>query len=149
MTSPVVPEPVSAAASRLWREITVQVREVCILRRQGRHGAATSIFENELPTLLRSWFSECGLPAPDAKDRLSRLFEDEQARVESNWMIARFLANESPDVAAHTRRLIAFAPDAAPGMWFPAIGPSRIRIDDVNEMIDAARESARPAPCFP
>ena len=119
------------------------------MRRQGRHGAASQIFEHELPPLLRSWFGECGLAAPDAKARLSKLFEDEQTRIESNWVIARFLTNDRAEAAAHTRRLTAFGPEATPGMWFPALPPSRIRIDDVVEMIDAARESARPAPCFP
>lgn len=147
-------EPATAEATRLWREIGHQVREACILRRQGRHRAAAAILEGDLPRLIRSWATESALPAAEAKARLNQLFNDEQARVESHWIIARFLAEErAPDAAV--RHLNAFSPATgvpAAGLLFPAIAPRRIPIADVTDMIDAARDLERTAaqrPFFP
>ncbi len=144
-------------AERLWREIAGHLREACILRRQGRHKAAATILEGQLPPLIRQWASECALPGEEAKARLNRLFNDEQSRVESHWIIARFLAEEHTDSA--TRHLTAFPanssalpeearpffPPAAhnTAMLFPAIAPRRIPIADVADMIDVARDLER------
>lgn len=155
----------TAEVERLWREIAVHLREACILRRQGRHQAAATILERELPPLVRDWAAESALPAEAAKARLNQLFNDEQARVESHWIIARFLAQEHTDSA--TRHLAAFpaATAALPGdvtsffapaahnvaMLFPAIPPRRIPIGDVVDMIDSARDLDRAAagrPCL-
>ena len=133
----------TAEAERLWVEIAGQVREACILRRQGRHHATTEILERALPPLIRSWSAECALPAAEAKARLNQLFSEEQARVESHWIMARFLSDDP----AAARRLSAFPSEptsmGAAAMWFPAIAPRRIRLDDVADMIDAARELDR------
>jgi hypothetical protein len=147
----------TAEADRLWREIAVHLREACILRRQGRHQAASMILERELPPLVRSWAAECVLPSEEAKARLNRLFNDEQARVESHWIIARFLKDERTADSA-VRHLAAFPTDVGPGqhsplsnpasaqaMFFPAIAPRRIPIADVVDMIDAARDLERAA----
>ena len=159
--------PTAADADRLWREIAVQLREACILRRQGRHHAAAEILERELPPLIRQWAVDCALPAAEAKARLNQLFADEQARVESHWIIARFLAaNNAPGSA--TDRLVAFpsAPAALPpgtqtlfaspaphatsaAMFFPAIAPRRIPVADGVGMIDASQELARTAALHP
>ena len=168
MPSPVPnTEQATAEAERLWRLIAGHLREACILRRQGRHHAAAEILERELPPLIRQWSTECALPAADAKARLNQLFTDEQARVESHWIIARFLAaNNAPVPAAD--RLVAFptAPAALPAgmqsffaaptsqatsaaMFFPAIAPRRIPIADVVDMIDASQEIARTAALHP
>ncbi len=144
-------------AERLWREIAGQLREACILRRQGRHSAAATILEGQLPPLIRSWAAECALPGDEAKARLNQLFTDEQARVESHWIIARFLAEEHADSAS--RHLVAFpaCPAALPAgvqsffppparnaaMLFPAIPPRRIPLGDVVDMIDVARDLDR------
>ena len=132
-------------AQRLWREITGEVREACILRRQGRHQATTTILEHTLPPLIRSWSSESALPAAEAKARLNELFTQEQARIESHWLMARFLNEDT--AAATTRYLSAFpAAPASPNpvpMWLPAIGARRIPLDDVADMIDAARDLDR------
>ena len=153
----------TAEADRLWRLIAGHLREACILRRQGRHHAAAAILERELPPIIREWAAACTLPAAEAKTRLNQLFTDEQARVESHWIIARFLAaNNAPGNAAD--RLVAFpaAPAVAPSgmqsffaappsqatsaaMFFPAIAPRRIPIADVVDMIDATQEIARSA----
>ena len=132
-------------AQRLWREITGEVREACILRRQGRHQATTTILEHTLPPLIRSWSSDCALPSAEAKARLNQLFTEEQARVESHWLMARFLNEDH--AAATTRYLSAFpaapaVPSPAP-MWFPAITPRRIPLGEVADMIDIARELDR------
>lgn len=144
-------------AERLWREIAGHLREACILRRQGRHQAAAAILERELPPLIRLWAAESALPSEEAKSRLNRLFNDEQARVESHWIIARFLS-ENPAADSAVRHLVAFpsAPISSPGqssyfvpaspapaMLFPAIAPRRIPIADVVDMIDAARDLDR------
>ena len=144
-------DPTAADADRLWREIAVQLREACILRRQGRHQAAAEILERELPPLIRQWAVDCALPAAEAKARLNQLFADEQARVESHWIIARLLADERTTDSA-VRHLAAFpaGSPSAPTMLFPAIAPRHIPIADVVDMIDAARElersSRRPSP---
>ena len=134
-------------AERLWREIAGQVREACILRRQGRHHATSEILEHTLPPLIRSWGTECALPSTEAKSRLSRLFTEEQSRIESHWIMARFLNDERAATAA--RYLSAFpATPASPNsaaMWFPAIAPRRIPLGDVADMIDTARELDRRA----
>ena len=160
-------EETTAEADRLWRLIAGHLREACILRRQGRHHAAAEILERELPPLIRQWSTECALPTAEAKARLNQLFTDEQARVESHWIIARFLAaNNDPGNAAD--RLVAFptAPAATPSgmqslfaappsqatsaaMFFPAIAPRRIPIADVVDMIDATQEIARTATLHP
>ncbi len=152
-------------AERLWREIAGHLREACILRRQGRHQAAAAILERELPPLIRLWAAESALPSEEAKSRLNQLFTDEQARVESHWIIARFLT-ENPAADSAVRHLVAFpttpagtpsgsrsffAPvGSAPAMVFPAIAPRRIPIADVVDMIDAARDldraGSRPSP---
>ena len=153
----------TAEADRLWRLIAGHLREACILRRQGRHHAAAAILERELPPIIRQWAAACTLPAAEAKTRLNQLFNDEQARVESHWIIARFLANNTgTDASAH--QLVAFprsAPDLPQGMrsfiaptasnepsaatYFPAIAPRRIPIANVVDMIDDAQEFARTA----
>ena len=160
-------EPATVEADRLWRLIAGHLREACILRRQGRHHAATAILERELPPLIREWSAQCALPTEEAKARLNQLFSDEQARVESHWIIARFLAaNNAPGNAAD--RLVAFpaAPAVAPSgmqsffaappsqatsaaMFFPAIAPRRIPVADVVDMIDASQELARTAALHP
>lgn len=134
-------------ADRLWREIANHLREACILRRQGRHQAAATILERELPQLIRFWSAESALPAEEAKSRLNQLFADEQARVESHWIIARFLTEERTADQA-VRQLAAFpaAPATAlSAMIFPAIAPRHIPIADVVDMIDAARDLDRAA----
>lgn len=152
-------EPATVEADRLWRLIAGHLREACILRRQGRHHAATAILERELPPLIREWSAQCALPTEEAKARLNQLFSDEQARVESHWIIARFLADKTTPVAS-AERLVAF-PAALPGlpcafgqatvhstsaaMFFPSIAPRRIPIADVVDMIDASQEIARTA----
>ena len=144
-------DPTAAEAERLWREIAAQLREACILRRQGRHHAAAEILERELPPLIRQWAGACALPSAEAKARLKQLFADEQARVESHWIIARLLADERTSDSA-VRHLAAFpaGSPSAPTMLFPAIAPRHIPIADVTDMIDAARElersSLRPSP---
>ncbi len=146
-----------AEADRLWREIAVQLREACILRREGRHQAAAAILEHDLPALVRDWSAKADLPPAEAKARLNQLFNEEQARVESHWIMARFLAQEQ--AAATARNLSAFPSvvAAAPAdaaavltpmiprgtMLFPAIAPRRIPISDVVDMIDAARDLER------
>jgi len=155
-------EPTAAESERLWRVIAGHLREACILRRQGRHRAAATILERELPPLIRLWAAECALPAAEAKARLNQLFTDEQARVESHWIIARFLS-EAPAADSAARQLLAFPGTpaglpqgqqsyfspvstngpAAPAMFFPAIAPRRIPITDVVDMIDATRELER------
>ena len=168
MPSPVLnTEQATAEAERLWRLIAGHLREACILRRQGRHHAAAEILEHELPPLIRQWSTECALPTAEAKARLNQLFTDEQARVESHWIIARFLAaNNAPGPA--TDRLVAFpsAPAGLPpgtqtlfaspaphatsaAMFFPAIAPRRIPVADVVDMIDASQEIARTAALHP
>ncbi len=152
------PVEATVEAERLWREIGGQVREACILRRQGRHQAAATILEQGLPALIRSWAAESSLATAEAKAQLNRLFQDEQARVESHWIMARFIADGQPHDSA-VRQLAAFpgAPMAAPAdrpcftgaapsaraMVFPAIAPRRIPIEDVVDMIDAARDLER------
>ena len=152
-------EPATVEADRLWRLIAGHLREACILRRQGRHHAATAILERELPSLIREWSAQCALPTEEAKARLNQLFSDEQARVESHWIIARFLTDKTTPVAS-VDRLVAF-PAALPGqqcafgqatshstsaaMFFPSIAPRRIPIADVVDMIDASQEIARAA----
>jgi hypothetical protein len=164
MPSPVPStEQSTAEADRLWRLIAGHLREACILRRQGRHHAAATILEHELPPLIRQWSTECALPSAEAKSRLNQLFSDEQSRVESHWIIARFLAaNNVPD--ADIGRLVAFpTTPAAPSsgiqsffsgpasqatsaaMFFPSIAPRRIPIGDVVDMIDASQEIVRTA----
>lgn len=138
----------SVEAERLWREIGGQVREACILRRQGRHHATTEILEHTLPPLIRSWGAQCTLPAAEAKARLNQLFTEEQARVESHWIMARFL-NDDRATAAAAQHLSAFpsaplSPNAS-AMWFPAIAPRRIPLNDVADMIDVARDLDRRA----
>lgn len=146
MPTPALTEPIPAEAERLWREIAGHVREACILRREGRHLAAAEILERTLPPMIRAWAGECTLPAAEAKARLNRLFNEEQARVESHWLMARFLSEDS--TAAHTvRQLSAYpavpvAPSPA-AMWCPPIAPRRIPLDAVVEMIDAARDLER------
>lgn len=135
----------SVEAERLWREIAGQVREACILRRQGRHHATSTILEHALPPLIRSWAAECALPAAEAKARLNKLFSEEQDRVESHWIMARFLNDDRRAMA--TNHLNAFpavpsSPSPAP-MWFPAIAPRRIPLGDVADMIDVARDLER------
>lgn len=140
-------EQTAAETERLWREIAGYVREACILRRQGRHQSAATIFERELPSLIRLWAAASALPAEEAKDRLNRLFSDEQARVESHWIIARFLTEERTADQA-VRQLAAFPSVPSPAtsaMVFPAIAPRRIPIADVVDMIDAARDLDRAA----
>ena len=153
-------EQTTAEADRLWREIAGQLREACILRRQGRHQSAATILERGLPPLIRFWAAATRLPSAEAKARLNQLFNDEQARVESHWIIARFLA-ENPAADSAVRQLVAFpsapatAPDgqpsffapvsSSPAMVFPAIAPRRIPIADVVDMIDAARDIDRAA----
>ena len=148
MPTPAITEPIPAEAERLWREIAGQVREACILRRQGRHLAAAEILEHTLPPMIRSWSGECALPAAEAKARLNQLFNEEQARVESHWLMARFLSDER-SVADTARQLTAFpAVPVSPSpsaMWFPAIAPRRIPLDAVVDMIDAARDLERSA----
>lgn len=152
-------EPATVETDRLWRLIAGHLREACILRRQGRHHAATSILERELPPLIREWSAQCALPTEEAKARLNQLFSDEQARVESHWIIARFLA-DTPAPVTSAERLVAF-PSALPdlqcasapatahstsaAMFFPSIAPRRIPIADVTDMIDAARDLERVA----
>jgi hypothetical protein len=147
MALPAAPETISAEADRVWRQIAAQFREACILRRQGRYAASAKLMEGELQPLIRDWFTLSGVPAEIAKERLAQLFNEEQARVESNWIIARFLADDPNVAAGHTRRLAAFAAGAAStGTWYPAIAPRQIPLDDVVDMIDAARASERLVP---
>lgn len=136
-------------AERLWREIAGQVREACILRRQGRHQATAEILERTLPPLIRSWATACKLPAPEAKARLNQLFNDEQARVESHWIMSRFLTDKQASLTADAaaRHLTAFPPTPTVSgpvtTWSPAIAPRRIPLGDVADMIDAARDLER------
>ncbi|MFT3829168.1 MAG: hypothetical protein QM691_05605 [Opitutaceae bacterium] len=118
-----------------------------------------TILERELPPLVRDWAADSALPSEEAKARLNQLFNDEQARVESHWIIARFLAQEHTGASA--RQLTAFPaiPAALTGevaacvtpaprnvaMLCPAIAPRRIPIADVVDMIDAARDLERAA----
>ena len=103
--------------------------------RQGRHAAAAAILERDLPPGSREWYAASGLPAAAAKERLGRLFNEEQARVESHWIRARVGAAPAPASAP--------ASPPYPGMQFAPIGPRRIPVDDVTDMIDAARELSR------
>lgn len=137
VTSPIA----SAAAQQLWSELTRLFREACVLRRQGRHNAAAAILEKQLPAMIRGWAAESRLSANAAKARLQEMFSDEQARVESAWLISRFSA-ESPVTAAAAAPLAqpAARPAAA---WYPPISPRRIPIDDVVGMIDMVREHER------
>jgi hypothetical protein len=143
-----ITEPLTVEAERLWREIAGQVREACILRRQGRHLAATEILEHTLPPLIRSWAGESALPAAEAKARLNQLFTEEQARVESHWLMARFL-NDDRAAATAARQLNTFpavpVSSVPSAMWFPSIAPRRIPLDAVVDMIDAARDLERSA----
>jgi hypothetical protein len=111
------------------------------------------ILEQALPPLIREWSAVCGLPSDEAKARLRQLLADEQGRIESNWIVSRFLADDPETVAAQTRRFtaqpVAPAPSGPSATSYPPIAARRIRIDDVVGMIDAVRETDRtlsPAP---
>ena len=143
-TSPVHAD-TAVEADRLWHEITRAFREVCILRRQGRHAASKAILAEGLPPLVRDWSVQCAQPPAEAKARLSALFEEEQARIESNWIVSRFLLSEPATLAAQARQIVNLPATSARSpesllTWFPPLPPRRIRIDDVVDMIDAARD---------
>lgn len=149
----------NAETARLWREIGIQVREACILRRQGRQHAAATVLERDLPPLIRAWVLASELPSAEAKNRLNQLLDDEQNRVESHWILARFLAEEHGAEPALPRHLRAFpaipaalpaglgaffaAPSTDSAALFPTRPPRRIPIADVVDMIDAARDLER------
>lgn len=143
----------SARATQHWNEITQLFREACVLRRQGRHVAAAAILEQQLPAVIRSWAFESRLPAGTAKARLQELFTEEQARVESSWLISRFVTTPTPltvnaaPVASPVMQHVApIAPPVSPARtaaFFPSISPRRIPIDDVVGMLDMVREQER------
>lgn len=139
----------SGRATQHWNEITTLFREACVLRRQGRHAAAATILEQQLPPLIRSWAFESRLPAGAAKARLQELFTEEQARVESSWLISRFVTTPTPLTVNATPVMQHVAPVAQPvspartAAFFPQISPRRIPIDDVVGMLDMVREQER------
>jgi hypothetical protein len=133
----------STDADRLWHDLSCQLREACVLRRQGRLRAANTILEDELPAVIRAWAAASGLPGPEAKARLNQLFDDEQARVESHWLIARFLAGGNGSVTPPTVPGVHVELHQNPAIQLPAVPLRRIPIADVVEMIDAARDMER------
>lgn len=137
----------SARATQHWNELTQLFREACVLRRQGKHVAAAAILEKQLPEIIRAWAFESRLPAGTAKARLQELFTEEQARVESSWLISRFVATPTVTTVMPVRE--SAAPAAQPvspartAAFFPQISPRRIPIDDVVGMLDMVREQER------
>lgn len=132
----------------LHAEIVARFREVCILRRQGRHEAAAEILRGSLPELVRQWAATCTLRAEHAKQHLRALFLAEQERVEQGWIVSRFLSGAAPTHRKASVSLARFAHRLAEGQAHDAFAdvprpPERIPLHDVPGMIDYALERER------
>jgi hypothetical protein len=142
-------QPPTTPPERLHSEIVARFREVCILRRQGRHQAAAEILRRLLPDLVRRWAATCTLGADQAKDHLRALFLAEQERVEHGWIVSRFLS-ETPighrgDASVSLAR---YAHRLAEGQADVSVAPAqhaseRIPLHDVPGMIDYSLERER------
>jgi hypothetical protein len=121
-----------ASADALWREISDAAHEACVLRCSGRLREAKRLMEDCLPLMIRDWSQACGLPVPERKDRLRRLFAQVQERVASA-VISRRLAEESLPSEERRSRVV--------GRPMQII--RHVPIDDVPGMLDALAEEER------
>lgn len=118
-----------ASADALWREITDAAHESCLAKCSGRHRDAKQLMEHTLPLIIREWSQACGLPVPERKERLRKLFAQVQERVASA-VISRRLAEESLPIEERRSRV----------MHRPMQLNRRIPINDIPGMLDALHE---------
>lgn len=96
------------ATLEVWRRISSQYREACILRRQGRKAAAAFLFKHSLPPLIQEWTRLSEYNGEECMNRLRNLFRDEFARIERMSVDCPFLAdnNGAPSVIAEPQARI-------------------------------------------
>jgi hypothetical protein len=168
------PDVVGAKAEpdRLWEQITVDFREACLLRREGKSDEANYILEQDLPQAIAEWSKAFPEKAEAKRSRLLAMFAEEQKRVESAVAVERIVSqklstNLVPALCAGVAREVrgvvsdeiaalrsAMAEAALVGA-LPRPGGGqrpRVKFDDVPGVIDTvlieqtADSGARPVP---
>lgn len=145
--------------AQLWEQITVDFRQVCALRREGKHDEADFILNQELPPTIADW-SNGNPKRPEVKKaELLTMFAEEQKRVDSAIAVERIVSARLrevllPELAAQMVQEIKLVVGAELGslrtmmaeitsMTTPRMavvqGPcERIKFDDIPRVIDAA-----------
>lgn len=88
----------NADRNRLWKRITENFRQACLLRREGKAAEATEILEKRLPEVIAAWSRVSGLREPERRDRLNELFEAEQKRVDDIWLSQQIILRQMRDI---------------------------------------------------
>jgi len=144
--------------AQLWEQITVDFRQVCVLRRDGKPDEADYILNQELPLTIADW-SNGNPKRPEVKKaELLAMFAEEQRRVDSAIAVERIVSAKLrevllPELAAQMVQEIKLAVGAEVGslrammaeitsMTTPRRSatqrPSeRIKFDDIPRVIDA------------
>ncbi len=83
---------------QLWEQITVDFRQVCVLRRDGKQDEADFILNQELPLTIADW-SNGNPKRPEVKKaELLAMFAEEQRRVDSAIAVERIVSTKLREV---------------------------------------------------
>ncbi len=67
-------------------------RQVCILRKQGRHDESIALLEQELPKTISQWAQASPLDAARKRSELQIMFRDEERRIDDAWAVQQFVS---------------------------------------------------------
>ena len=88
----------SAERERLWKKLSGEFRQACLLRRQGKQAESAEILDRLLPETIAAWARVSSLGESERRERLNRLFESEQNRVDDIWLSQQIILQQMREI---------------------------------------------------
>lgn len=88
----------SSDSNLLWKQLTEEFRQACLLRRQGEGARANTILDEELPPMIAAWSKASPSSEAAKREQLNLMFERERQRIEDAWLMQQMMMRQMRDV---------------------------------------------------